>query len=191
MNQNNGSRNLLLGLLLVVMAAGAVMVAFPTQIRELFGKADDPVAASPATTVGTTAPTGNQPTQAAAPATVVTTVSAAAPAPSVVTVTAQAPQTTQIPNHVGRAGVRGTCGANGKGDCYISLRAQPSSTSAELGRVPEGGHVSIVCQVYGSTVKSSVYGSSNVWTRTLEGAYVANIFLEADGLSQTEVTHAC
>jgi hypothetical protein len=81
------------------------------------------------------------------------------------------------------AQVTRTCGASGNGDCYLSLRAAPRSTSRELGRRDEGSGIVVVCQVQGQAVTSSALGAtSDLWSRTEDGAYVASAYLQAPGL---------
>jgi hypothetical protein len=82
-----------------------------------------------------------------------------------------------------------TCGASGQGDCFLALRSQPTGASTELGRLNEGTQVRVVCQVIGTRVLSSVLDAySSVWTRTADGAFVANIFLDGPGLQPLSVT---
>jgi hypothetical protein len=109
------------------------------------------------------------------------------------------PNTTATPHVTGAttgataAGhVTRTCGRDGHGDCFLSIRLEPSSKSSEIARLPEGATLDIECQVEGESVRSSVLGlSSDVWDRTSDGRYVAAVFVDAPGFDPTRVSVAC
>ena len=84
-----------------------------------------------------------------------------------------------------------TCGATGRGDCFLSVRTAPTSDSEEVARLNEGSSVRIVCQVLGQTVKSSAGGTSNVWARTEPGHYVANVYVQGDGIDRFNARLRC
>lgn len=76
-----------------------------------------------------------------------------------------------------------TCGTSGAGDCFVSVRRAPSSTSAELARLAEGDTTTIVCQVLGERVVSSLLGrGTTLWSGTEDGSFITSAFLEGDGL---------
>jgi hypothetical protein len=113
------------------------------------------------------------------------TVTATAPAPS-----APAPVTSTAIVKVYPVTVARTCGASGTGDCYVTERSQPNTSSITLKRWTEGSTLSVVCQVQGQSVSSSVLNrASTVWSRTTGGGYVANIFL--DGIDAFAITVPC
>jgi len=89
-----------------------------------------------------------------------------------------------------RATVQGTCGRDGVGgDCRLSVRAQPSSSAAELDRLSEGDSLTLTCQVRGERVYSSALGaSSTVWSRTTPRGYVSNAYVDGPGLSTRRIT---
>ncbi len=115
---------------------------------------------------------------------------AAAPTLPPPTVPSTAPPPTQPPAITAR--VSRTCGADGTGDCFVSLRTGPSSNGSELGRLYENDTVTIECQQRGESVKSSVLGSStDVWARSTDGHWLAMAFLDAPGWSPTDITVSC
>lgn len=90
------------------------------------------------------------------------------------------------------ARVARTCGASGRGDCFLSVRAAPTKESAEVGRYDEGAMVAVVCQVQGATVHSSLLGvPTTVWVRDLAGAYMTAAFLDVAGWDPTTITVPC
>jgi zinc-ribbon domain len=91
-----------------------------------------------------------------------------------------------------RATVQRTCGPGGVGgDCVLSVRAEPTAASAEIDVLDEGDSLRLSCQVRGEPVYSSVLGdSSNVWSRTTQGGYVANVYVAGPGLSPGQITLA-
>ena len=134
-------------------------------------------ASTTATTTAATTVTTTMVTQPTPIATVATTSGTSAPAPSQPPITAT---------------VSRTCGANRAGDCFLSLRSDPTSSSRELGKLNEGDSVVVVCQMHGRRTSSSVLGTSgDVWTKTADGSWVANIFLDGPGLRPLEVTRPC
>lgn len=85
-----------------------------------------------------------------------------------------------------------TCGAGGRSDCFVSVRAGPTSASTELLRIAEGAPIEVVCQVPGQPAWSSVLGRSvPVWLRTSDGAYVANVFVDALGFDPVSLNRPC
>lgn len=87
------------------------------------------------------------------------------------------------------ANVARTCGSDGLQDCYVSLRSGPTSRSAERRRLDNGTAVRVVCQRRGERAYSSVLGAaSNIWARTEDGEYLANVYLKGDGLNAFEIT---
>ncbi len=83
-----------------------------------------------------------------------------------------------------------SCGATGRGDCYVSERVRPSTSSREIARHAEGATLSVVCQVNGTFHRPSATGrGTRIWSRTTNGGYVATGFL--DGVNQSSVTTAC
>ena len=116
------------------------------------------------------------------------------PAPSTttttITTTVPAPVTTSSTRSSVTATVSRTCGADGSGDCFLTLRAGPHSSTASLMRYDEGDTVQVLCQVYGDRAHSSAMdASSSVWAKTTDGGYVAAIYL--DGIDQFNVTTPC
>jgi hypothetical protein len=82
-----------------------------------------------------------------------------------------------------------TCGADGTDDCYVSLRSEPTARSRELGRLDEDSKVRVVCQRTGGAAKSSVLGaSSRVWSRTIGGKYLTNVYLSGRRLDTFKIT---
>lgn len=91
------------------------------------------------------------------------------------------------------ATVVGTCGDRpGSGDCRLSLRDGPGGGYAEVDVLRNGEKVRVVCQRAGERAYSSKRrAASNVWARTEDGLYGANIYLRGDGLNAFEVTRPC
>ena len=82
-----------------------------------------------------------------------------------------------------------TCGADGKSDCFVSLRAGVSGASADRRHLDEGAKVRVMCQRHGEEAYSSVLGrSSDVWARTRGGLYLANVYLTGPGLDPFRIT---
>ena len=146
--------------------------------------------ASTAERPSTPATTRRAPTTTAAAAPTTTAPATTAPATAAPTTTAPtttAPTTTTTPTVV--ATVRRTCGASGAGDCFLTRRAAPSTTRAELGRHNEGTTIQIMCQTTGTAVSSSVLGaSSDIWAGVVGGGFVANIYLDGPGLDPFAIT---
>jgi hypothetical protein len=87
------------------------------------------------------------------------------------------------------ATVTRTCGSSGAGDCFLSLRTQPNSTSPEIGRVYEGHTIRVVCQIHGENAHSSALGASTpIWSRDAEGDYMSNAYLTGGGLNPYRIT---
>lgn len=83
-----------------------------------------------------------------------------------------------------------TCGASGDGDCFLSERAGPRGSADELRQWDNGDQLKVLCQVHGTSAYSSVLGrSSDVWSQTTDGGWVASIYL--DGVSKTSITTPC
>jgi hypothetical protein len=90
------------------------------------------------------------------------------------------------------ARVSRTCGHSGRGDCFLSVRSGPTSSSTEMYRLNEGTTVSVQCQVEGESVTSSSLGSpTTVWARGTDGNYMSAAFLEGPGLDPFAVTTPC
>lgn len=104
--------------------------------------------------------------------------------PTIATTTTEPPAVT--------ATVVRTRGASGNGDGFLSRRAAPNSASAELGRLPEGSVVQVVCAVSGESVKSSLLpASTRVWARDTSGAYLSIAFLNVPGWDLYSATVPC
>lgn len=85
-----------------------------------------------------------------------------------------------------------TCGADGRSDCFLSVRTEPTSHAPELRRIAEGQPIEVVCQVPGQPARSSVLGRSvPVWARTPDGRYVANVFVDAPGFDPVSLNRPC
>jgi hypothetical protein len=103
------------------------------------------------------------------------------------TVAPVVPTTTAVPGHVAR-----TCGRSGDGDCFLTVRVAPSTSSSGLQRLDEGDPIDVVCQVTGEPVRSSSLGqSSSAWSRTTAGTYVASVFVDAAGFDPLRVSVPC
>lgn len=153
-----------------------------------------PIASSavPRPTISTTSPT----TPAAKPtssATASPTPSATPSRPSATpsrSTPASPPPTTTTPKPPITVTVARTCGSTGKGDCFLTERTQPTGDSPAVKQWPEKATLTVVCQVQGQSVSSSVLNrASTVWSRTSTGGYVANIFL--DGVDAFAITTPC
>jgi len=120
-----------------------------------------------------------------APATVET-----APAPETTTGTEPEPGAEPEEPRSVAATVARTCGRGGVGgDCHLSVRASPSSDSAELRRLDEGDALALSCQRRGDPVRSSALGvTSTVWSRTTQGGYVTNVYVKGPGLKSRSIT---
>jgi hypothetical protein len=103
------------------------------------------------------------------------------------------PSSVPAPGPAVRAGtVVRTCGASGGGDCFLSVRAAPTSSSAEILRLDEGDPVSVVCQVQGASVLSSSLGRrTTVWVRDPAGRYLSAAFLDVPGWSPFTISEPC
>ena len=84
-----------------------------------------------------------------------------------------------------------TCGATGRGDCFVSVRTAPNGTSPEVRRILEGQGLAATCQVAGESVSSSVIGRSSAWTRLTDGTYVASVYVNAPGFDPLSVSVPC
>ena len=88
--------------------------------------------------------------------------------------------------------VANTCGADGRGDCFVSVRTQPTGSSPEVAKIREGQPIVVVCQVPGSSVHSTKLDqSSSAWSRTSDGTYAASIFVDAPGFDPLRVSVPC
>lgn len=98
-----------------------------------------------------------------------------------------APDTRRFP-----ATVRRTCGSAGTGDCYVTLRQGPSSSTQQLGRRDEGNVLDVVCQVSGESVRSSILGSpTSVWIRGADGSYASGAFIDVAGWDPFTISEPC
>lgn len=110
-----------------------------------------------------------------------------APIPSPTPTSTPSEEPTQQPI---RVRVEYTCGKDGNGDCFVAERTQPSGSGALIRRWDNGQSLEIVCQVRGASVRSSALNaSSDVWSRTTTGGYVATIYL--GGVDKYTVTTPC
>ena len=62
----------------------------------------------------------------------------------------------------------------------VSLRAGPSSSSAEQGEVPNGSTLRVVCRIGGESIRGPD-GTSDQWDRTPGGSLVADAFVDVAG----------
>ncbi|WP_445148873.1 zinc ribbon domain-containing protein [Baekduia sp. Peel2402] len=130
-------------------------------------------------------PTVTAPPPMPAPATVETV-----PEPETTTETEPEPDAEPEEPRSVAATVARTCGRGGVGgDCHLSVRASPSSDSAELRRLDEGDALRLSCQLRGDPVRSSALGvTSSVWSRTTQGGYVTNVYVKGPGLKSRSIT---
>jgi hypothetical protein len=87
-----------------------------------------------------------------------------------------------------------TCGASGKGDCFLAVRTGPSPGSSEVraARLDEGDVTTVVCQVAGGSVSSSVLGRpTTVWARDVNGHYLSAAFLDVAGWDPFVLSYPC
>lgn len=90
------------------------------------------------------------------------------------------------------ARVARTCGSDGRSDCFVSVRVLPTAASPELRKTYEGQAISVVCQVPGQPVLSSVLNQSvPIWVRTADGGYVANVYIDAPGFDLLSLNVPC
>jgi hypothetical protein len=111
------------------------------------------------------------------------------------TTTTTATATTSLPLPIGPAPrvatVSRTCGADQRGDCFVSVRTSPDGRAPEVRKVNDGMPLPVTCQVEGTSARSSVLDrSSSVWWRTPDGDYAAAVFLDA-GADLYTVTVPC
>lgn len=91
-----------------------------------------------------------------------------------------------------RGRVARTCGADGRGDCFLTVRADRTPNSSALYTLNEGAAIDVLCQLPGSSVSSSVLGgSSDVWAAVASGGFVANVFVDAPGFDLFSVSVPC
>lgn len=164
---------LVLGIVAVALAAAALVVVL------LGSGGGDADSASGSTEPPTTGP-------ARSTSTVVSTTVSTLPT----TLPTSAPPTTMAPAVTGV--VSRSCGSSGRGDCFLSVRAEPNSVSAEIRRLPEGDPVTIRCTVMGESVKPSMLNRSTaVWARTDDDHYVSIAFVDAPGFDLFTDSHPC
>ncbi len=85
-----------------------------------------------------------------------------------------------------------TCGASGRGDCFLSVREGPSLGAREISRLIEGVQLQVVCQVIGDVVSSSALGTpTSVWSRRPDGSYVSSAYVEAAGFDPLSISKPC
>lgn len=85
-----------------------------------------------------------------------------------------------------------SCGSTGRGDCFVSVRSGPTSSTTELTRLYEGSSIQVVCTVQGSSAKSSILGrSTNVWAKDTLGRYISMAFLDVPGWDIYTTTVPC
>ena len=164
------------GRLLFIVALGLAAALVSAAVTFLVIRAGDNSGASPAE-----------------PSTTRRTVAASATGSSASSTTLQSTTTTVLPASAPVEGrVARTCGAGGNGDCFLSVRSTPTGGSVEIRRLNEGDAVTVLCQVPGQPVSSSVLGeTSSVWARTPDGAYVASIYVDAAGFDPLRVSVPC
>ena len=74
--------------------------------------------------------------------------------------------------------VANSCGADGRGDCFVTIRAAATSDSSDLGRLTEGTTFSGECWASGESVHSSASGvRTSKWVRLTDGTYVSGAFV--------------
>ncbi|WP_320668712.1 hypothetical protein [Patulibacter defluvii] len=66
------------------------------------------------------------------------------------------------------------------GRCALIQRERPTTASREVGRLPEGTAVRVVCQATGATV-ATIGGRSSVWDQLLDGSWVSDLYLSTSG----------
>ena len=191
---------LALGIAFVVMVAlGAVVGTFREPIVRVLGIGD--LLNPPTTRAATAVPPSSAPPRSSASPSPSAGTSASATRSSQAPATTAAPSTSAPPPpppttvppttvKVFSVTVARTCGASGKGDCFLTERTQATGTSTAVKQWPEKSTLTVVCQVQGQSVSSTVLNrSSTVWSRTTTGGYVANIFL--DGIDAFGITVPC
>lgn len=178
----------------VMIALGVLAGVFRDQLFAVAGLAGlDPSPPMPPSSARPSLPTA-QPASPSASATASTRPPSTTAAPSTSkppsTASSSKPPSATKTVTVYQVTVARTCGSTGKGDCFLIERAQPTGTSAEVKRWPDKSTLSVLCQVQGQSVTSSVLNrSSTLWSRTTTGGYVANIFL--DGIDAFTLTVPC
>lgn len=99
--------------------------------------------------------------------------------------TATATGSAQAPRNVTLT-VANSCGADGKGDCFVTIRARATSDSTDLGRLTEGTSFTGRCWASGESVRASASGvRTSKWVRLTDGNYVSGAFVSGlDELSE-------
>lgn len=77
----------------------------------------------------------------------------------------------------------GTVNTIGSPGPALTVRAEPTSQSAAVGKRADGATVTIVCQTYGQQV-TGTYATTRIWDRIKSGGYVSDAYLRtgSDGL---------
>jgi peptidoglycan DL-endopeptidase RipA len=74
------------------------------------------------------------------------------------------------------ATARGTVNTTGNPGPALTVRANPTTESAAVGKRSDGATVTIVCQTYGQRV-SGTYGTTTIWDKVAGGGYVSDAFI--------------
>ena len=83
-----------------------------------------------------------------------------------------------------------TCGKVRGSNCVLTERAAPRRDARKLMDHEDGATLTVVCQVEGASVKASeLTDATNVWSRTKQGGFVSNAYLE--GVNPYKVTTPC
>src|ERR1700730_16415086 len=59
---------------------------------------------------------------------------------------------------------------------WVNVRSAPAGTATSVGSLSGGQHVTVICQVTGTTVNGPG-GSTNLWDRLGEGRFVSHSYL--------------
>lgn len=105
----------------------------------------------------------------------------AAPAPSAPA--APAPSTQQ--DATVAMTVQHTCGSNGRGDCFLTVRSGPGSSNSAVRTYDEGDSLTGQCWVNGESVTPSATGvTTSKWVRLAGGGYVTGGYVSNLGQLQ-------
>ena len=71
-----------------------------------------------------------------------------------------------------------TCGATGRGDCFLTIRSGATGSSTDLGRMDEGDTFTGECWISGQSVGASASGlRTSKWVRLPAGGYVSGAYV--------------
>ena len=172
-----------MGFLAVIVAGGALIMV----LRD-----PDPDPEPTSTTTTNVSTTTTMPVTAPTPAPTPAPVPTIATIPPVTTVAPATPGVGGLGSATVLAEVNRTCGADGGGDCFLSVRSAPNSDAREVIRLSEGDALSITCTVVGEAVTSSVLGrATSIWARTPDGTFVSMAFVDAPGFDPFTNSHPC